>query len=138
MLNSQGFMTTQHGDIIGDGIRVPVDYKEIKLWPDGSVKVKTVNKPDEYQDIGKISLVRFPNPEGLKNIGYNKLSATDAAGSPVEDTDSKLKQGCLERANVFVPGQIDSILRLNAGVIANMRVVKFSDDLFRQAVNLKQ
>jgi flagellar basal-body rod protein FlgG len=137
-LNSQGYLVTQRGDIIGDGIKVPIDYKDIKIWPDGSIKVKTVNKPDEETPIGKLSLVRFPNPEGLKNIGYNKLVANDQSGEPIEDTDSKVKQGMLERANVFVPGQIDSILRLNAGVIANMRVVKFSDDLFRQAVNLKQ
>jgi flagellar basal-body rod protein FlgG len=137
-LNSQGYLTTQRGDIIGDGIKVPIDYKDIKIWPDGSIKVKTVNKQDEETPIGKLSLVRFPNPEGLKNIGYNKLVANDQSGEPIEDTDSKVKQGMLERANVFVPGQIDSILRLNAGVIANMRVVKFSDDLFRQAVNLKQ
>ncbi|HEY9687801.1 MAG TPA: flagellar hook basal-body protein [Coleofasciculaceae cyanobacterium] len=137
-LNSQGYLTTQRGDIIGDGVKVPIDYKDIKIWPDGSIKVRTVNKPDEDTMIGKLSLVRFPNPEGLKNIGYNKLVANDQSGEPIEDTDSKVKQGMLERANVFVPGQIDSILRLNAGVIANMRVVKFSDDLFRQAVNLKQ
>ncbi len=138
MLNSQGYMVTQRGDIVGSGIKIPVDYKEVQVWPDGTVKVKTLARPEEFAPIGKIDTVRFPNPEGLTNIGYNKLAASDASGVPVEDKDSKFRQGELERANVNVHAQIDQILRLNAGIISNMRIVKFSDDLYRQAVNLKQ
>lgn len=136
-LNSQGYLVTQRGDMVGDGIQIPADYKTVRIQQDGTVELQTASKPD-YHAVGKISLVRFVNPEKLENIGYNKLRATDEAGAPVSDTDSKIKQGNLERANVNVHHQVDHVLRLNAGVISNMRVIKFSDDLYRQAVNLKQ
>jgi flagellar basal-body rod protein FlgG len=124
--------------MVGDGIRIPVNYKQIQIQADGTVGVKTKADPDNFKPVGKISLMRFANPEGLKSIGYNKLLASDASGQPVVDGDSKLKQGNLERANVNVNLQIEQILRLNAGLISNMRIIKFADDLYRQAVNLKQ
>lgn len=136
-LNSQGYIVTQRGDIVGSGIQVPTDYKDIQIKPDGSVSVKTLNKP-EFTQIGKIETVRFNNPETLKNIGYNKLTVSKESGNAIADPDSKLKQGCLEQANVNVHTQVDQILRLNAGVISNMRIIKFVDDLYRQSVNLKQ
>jgi flagellar basal-body rod protein FlgG len=136
-LNSQGYIITQRGDIVGGGIQIPVDYSDIQIKPDGGVSVKTKEKP-EFEEIGKISMVRFPNSEGLKNIGYNKVVVSAESGEPETDKDSQLKQGCLEQANVNVHSQIDQVLRLNAGLISNMRIIKFADDLYRQSVNLKQ
>jgi flagellar basal-body rod protein FlgG len=135
--NSQGFLVTQRGDMVGDGIKLPVNYEKLQILPNGAVQalLKGEQKPKE---LGKLSLVQFTNPEGLKSIGYNKLLATEASGQPIKDETSTLKQGNLERANVSVFQQVDNILRLNAGVISNLRVVKFSDDIYRQAVNLKQ
>lgn len=136
-LNSQGYLTSQRGDIVGGGIQIPVDYSDIQIKPNGDVQVKTKDNP-EFKMIGKISTVRFASPESLKNIGYNKLTATPESGEAVVETDSKLKQGCLEQANVNVHTQVDQILRLNAGLISNMRIIKFADDLYRQSVNLRQ
>ncbi len=137
-LNSQGYIVTQYGDIVGNGIQMPVDYKDVQIKPEGDILIKTIAKPDEWQTLGKLSTVRFANPESLKNIGYNKLIVSDASGAPSTDDDSKFKQGCLERANVNVHTQVDQVLRLNAALISNMRIIKFSDDLYRQSVNLKQ
>jgi flagellar basal-body rod protein FlgG len=136
-LNSQGYLVTQRGDIVGDGIQIPADHKKIQIKPDGTVEIQTVSRP-EFHEVGKISLVRFINPEKLQNIGYNKHLATADAGTPTVDTDSRIKQGNLERSNVNVHHQIDQVLRLNAGVISNMRIIKFADDLYRQSVNLRQ
>lgn len=136
-LNSQGYLITQRGDIVGGGIQIPVDYSEVQIKENGNVSVKTKHKP-EFEEVGKISMVRFPNSEGLKNIGYNKMVVSTESGQPQADKDSQLKQGCLEQANVNVHTQIDQVLRLNAGLISNMRIIKFADDLYRQSVNLRQ
>jgi flagellar basal-body rod protein FlgG len=136
-LNSQGYIITQRGDIVGSGIQIPVDYSDIQIKADGHVLVRTRKEP-EFREVGKISLVRFANPEGLKNIGYNKLVAAPESGEAIPDNDSQLKQGCVEQANVNVHTQVDQVLRLNAGLISNMRIIKFADDLYRQSVNLRQ
>lgn len=136
-LNSQGYLVTQRGDMVGDGVQLPLNYTDMQIKPDGTISIQTSDNK-EWKQIGKLSLSRFINPEGLKSIGYNKLIPTEASGTPTADTDSKLKQGMLEGANVQVHAQIDQILRLNASVISNMRIIKFADDLYRQSVNLKQ
>lgn len=136
-LNSQGYLVNQRGDIVGDGIQLPPDYQHIKIYPDGKVEI-TTTKNEPPQVVGTIRVVRFNNPEGLKNIGYNKLLATNESGEPFTDPDSRIKQGELERSNVNIYAQIDQVLRLNAGMVSNMRIIKFADDLYRQSVNLRQ
>ncbi|MEB3287803.1 MAG: flagellar hook-basal body complex protein [Vampirovibrionales bacterium] len=136
-LNADGYIVSNRGDIVGNGIKIPDNYQEVLIDKTGDVKVKTTAKSDPFK-VGHIDLVRFNNPEGLQSIGYNKLLMSDDSGQPIVDTDSKIKQGNLERSNVNVFYQVDNILRLNASVISNFRIVKFSDDLYRQAVNLRQ
>lgn len=141
-LNSQGYLVTQRGDLVGEGIRLPVGYKKVVIKPNGDIKVKTEkntrNNEDDFETIGKISLVQFPNSEGLRSIGGNKLQASEESGSPQADNGSKIKQAFLERANVDVRTQVGHVLRLNAAIISNIRVIKFADDLYRQSVNLRQ
>lgn len=136
-LNSDGFMVTHRGDMVGNGIKIPANYQKIFIETNGEVKVMT-DLHGEAKTAGQIDLVRFANPEGLHSIGDNKLLATTKSGEAVIDNDSKLKQGSLETANVNMYYEIDRVLRLNATMISNMRIVKFSDDIFRQAVNLRQ
>ena len=136
-LNSEGYIVTNRGDMVGSGIQVPVDYQDIKIYEDGVVKVKITEQAAEQQ-VGKVDLVKFMNPEGLTHIGYNKVLASGDSGEALSDGDSKLKQGMLERSNVNVFVQVDQILRLNASILSNINVIRFADDVFRSAVNLRQ
>lgn len=136
--NSEGYLVTQRGDLVGAGIQLPTNYERIQIQPDGTVNafLKGNQAP---QKLGQLSLVKFTNPEGLKSIGYNKVVPSVESGPAVKlDNVTAFKQGNLERANVNVFYQVDQILRLNASLISNFRVIKFADDIYRQAVNLRQ
>ena len=135
--NSEGFLMTNRGDLVGDGIKLPLNYEKLFITDTGEVQVKLAGKI-EPETLGQIKLVTFANPEALKSIGYNKLLATAESGEATQIETKGIKQGCLERANVSMFHQIDQILRLNAGVLSNMKIVKFTDDVYRQAVNLRQ
>jgi flagellar basal-body rod protein FlgG len=138
-VNSEGFLVNNMGDLVGEGIQIPTNREKLKIDKDG--KVEVLLKGDTTPKLlGKIELVRFENPEGLKSIGGNKLIPTDQSGPPVKSPlgETQILQGQLERPNVNMYQMVDTVLRLNAGYIANLRILKFSDDLFRQAVNLKQ
>lgn len=138
MKTHDGYLVTARGDLLGNGIQVPTNYKKLAVMPDGVVKVK-VHENEEFQIVGRIRLATFPNAEGLKAIGDNKLVPTHQSGQPqLMAHQSELRQGYLERSNVNLHHQIDQILRLNAGVLSNMRIAKFTDDIYRQAVNLRQ
>lgn len=143
--DADGYLKTVRGDLVGNGIQVPAYYHKIFMADDGAVNVQ-LNPGDELTNIGKLNLVHFANSEALESIGGNKLIPTADSGQPQSvDLSSngtqfggRLRQGYLERANVNMYAQVDQVLRLNASVISNLRVAKFTDDLFRQSVNLRQ
>jgi flagellar basal-body rod protein FlgG len=137
VLNGKGYLVTPHGDMVGDGIQLPLEIKHVQFKNDGSVWVQT-EKTGAFSLIGHIGLVRFANAEKLNSIGYNKLVATSQSGEPVKDTQSLVKQGFLERSNVNVHMEVEQVLRLNASLISNMRIIKFADQIYQQAVNLRQ
>ncbi len=136
-VNSEGYIVTNHGDLVGTGFQVPPDYQKVFFKPDGTVLARITESGKDIP-LGKLDLVRFINPEGLQDNGYNRLVPTADSGVPVKDNDSAIKQGMLESSNVSVFGEVDRVLRLNASIISNMRIIKFTDDIFRQAVNLRQ
>jgi flagellar basal body rod protein FlgG len=47
-------------------------------------------------------------------------------------------QGALERSNVDLYDEIHTSMRINAGVITNMRLVKLMDELLNQAIRIRQ
>ncbi|MEM0952043.1 MAG: flagellar hook basal-body protein [Cyanobacteria bacterium P01_H01_bin.74] len=136
-LNSEGYLMTSHGDLVGNGIQLPVKRNQIQIKPTGEVLVQH-NAGEKFKPVGQITLVQFANPEKLQSLGYNRLAATDESGEPKVDNQSALKQGFLERSNVNIYSQIEKILRLNASVISEIKLIKFTDQIYQQAVNLKQ
>lgn len=132
-----GLLYTQRGDLVGSGIRLPQSYNQLFIQPNGQIEVET-KAGEPHQVVGQLNLLTFANPEALKSIGGNKLVPTEQSGQPVLVGKVQFSQGKLERANVNVSNQVEQILRLNAGLISNFRVIKFTDDIFRQAVTLRQ
>jgi flagellar basal-body rod protein FlgG len=137
-LNNQGQLVTQHGDLVGDGIQLPIHYDELQITQEGTVQVLQKGQAAPTV-LGKLTLVRFTNPEALQSVGENKLVATETSGpAQLDNGASRIKQGELERANVNVFHQVEQVLRMNASTISSLRLIKFSDDLYRQAINLRQ
>jgi flagellar basal-body rod protein FlgG len=136
--NAEGFVVTAHGDLVGTGIQIPATYHEVRFLPNGKVMLyEKAGQPGK--EIGEVPIVNFPNPEGLRTLGNNLVEETTDSGAPVEVADHRLiKQGRLEESNVNVHMAVVDILRLNAGVVTNLRVVKAIDDIYQQAVNLRQ
>jgi flagellar basal-body rod protein FlgG len=136
--NTQGFIVDNFGNMVGTGIQIPARYDKVVIDPDGTVKLREVPAGD-LKEIGHINIVNFTNPEGLKAIGNNLLVATGESGDPQKVKDHHLiQQGYLESSNVSVNSAVEDILRLNAGVIGNLRVIKAVDDIYKEAIQLRQ
>lgn len=136
--NSQGYLTTNSGDIVADGIKIPPVYSKLDIDTDGSVKVQ-YEKYGEFKKIGHIPLVAFANYEGLKPVDGNKVLPTEESGQAILMTDHKyIKQGSIERANVSIYDTVHDVLKLNAGVISGTRLIKIVDEMYRQSINLRQ
>lgn len=137
-LNKEGYIITNDGYLVGDGIKVPVNHEGLRIKADGTVMI--IEKGHTQQTVlGKIPVVQFQNPEGLKSVENNKVIATENSGQPQLLKDhSYVAQGGLERSNTDYIGNINEVLRLNSSMIAGTRLIKVIDDMYQKSINLTQ
>ncbi len=137
-VNSEGYIVTSDGWLVADGIKIPANYQKLKIQLDGTVSVLK-KTGSTLEKIGKIPLVSFNNPEGLKKIEGNKVEETQKSGKATLIADhSDIKQGTLEKSNVNIFSYVNESLKLNGSLIASTRLVKVVDDIYRQSINLRQ
>ncbi len=87
-------VTTEGNPVLNSGgapITVPLDTGTITITRDGTISADT-------QEIGKIKLVSFENPQALSKVGSGLYEAVDQ--SPTTDPDSEILQGMVESSNV--------------------------------------
>lgn len=137
-ITKDGYLTTNDGWLVGGGIQIPSNTYKISIKKDGTVTSMDSSQAPEKK-IGVIPLVQFRNPEGLKQGDNNKLIPTDESGQAklVKDHDY-IAQYSLEHSNTNVWNSASEILRLNASMIASMRMAKVIDSMYNKSINLRQ
>jgi flagellar basal-body rod protein FlgG len=136
-LNEHRQLVTETGDIIGAGIVVPKDEGKLLISEVGDVTYRRKkNAQDEV--LGHLDVVRFNNPDGLLRISDNQLLPTERSGEPELSPKPRIMQGALERSNVDLYDEIHASMRINTGVITNLRLIKVMDELLNQAIRIRQ
>ena len=134
-----GYLVTNDGWLVGDGIKIPTNIYRFSIKDDGRVMVMDDKLSDKEREIGKISIVRFNNPEALEKGAPNKMKATEESGEATLVKDHHIiAQNALERANINIYDAVNEMLRLNASMIASMRMAKIADDLYNKSINLRE
>lgn len=137
-VNNEGYLVTNDGYLVGDGIKIPANYENLRIKEDGTVTLLSQSK-DTSEVLGKIPVVQFQNPEGLKTDEYNKVIATDNSGPPMLIKEHRyISQGNLERSNSDYINNVNEVLRLNASMIASTRLIKVVDEMYQKSINLTQ
>lgn len=137
-LDKDGYIITNDGYLVGDGIKVPVNHEGLRIKENGTVIIIEKGHTQETV-LGKIPVVQFQNPEGLKGVENNKVIATEQSGQPQLLKDhAYIAQGGLERSNTDYIGNINEVLRLNSSMIAGTRLIKVIDDMYQKSINLTQ
>lgn len=137
-LGKDGYLVTNDDWLVSEGIQIPLNCYKWNIKSNGDVVAyDSKDKPERL--IGKISLVQFANPEGLEQAGNNKLKSTDESGEAklVKDHDS-IAQYSIELSNTNVYNSVSDMLRLNASMIASMRMMKVVDDMYNKSINIRQ
>lgn len=133
-----GYLMTNDGWLVGEGIKIPTNCYKFAIKPNGDFASYDSGGTSE-KILGKIPLVQFSNPEGLKQGDGNKMLATQESGEAVLLKEHNyIAQGSLERSNVNIYGSVSDMLRLNASMIASMRMAKVVDDMYNKAINIRQ
>lgn len=138
MVDKDGYIITNDGYLVGDGIQLPVNYDNIAIKSNGEIEIFS-NDGTERETIGVIPLVNFQNPEGLKKSDNNKYYLTAESGEPVlVKNHNRFKQGSLEVTNIDMIGEVNAILRLNASMLASFKVMETINDMYSKTLQLNQ
>ena len=134
-----GYLVTEDDWIVGEGIKIPANCFKFEIKPNGEVYAYDTNESISAKKLGTIPLVRFASQENLKSIGMNKLQATEDSGEAmlVKNHDC-FAQNNLENSNANIYSGVSDMLRLNASMIAGMRMMKVVDDMYNKAINIRE
>ncbi len=136
-VNSEGYLVSAGGLLVGSGIKLPATYKRIKINTDGLVFVLE-EKEAEFKKIGKIPLVAFKNPEGLEIAEGNVFRTSEKSGEPeLIVNHTKIKQGKIERANFDPFTFINETLKINGSILSSARFIRIMDQMYRESTNLR-
>jgi flagellar basal body rod protein FlgG len=101
----------------------------VQMETDGTLKT------EDGVLIGKLNVVNFTNPEGLKDIGDNMYMATAASGDVIDveiggmSNQTNITQGALETSNVSLVKNMSAMVQLNTIIKAEMKVIKILDQM---------
>lgn len=93
--------------------------------------------------LGRISMVIFPNSNGLERMGNNMWRATDNSGLPVigiAKTGGRglINGGFLEQSNIDIGNEFTDLIVTQRGFQANTKVVTTVDEMLQDLINMKR
>lgn len=111
----------------------------ILISEDGIVSIK--DEEGNAYNIGRIAVVSFINPQGLESVGDNMYRMPTADGTvtgpEMEDAESKLMQGFLERSNVDIIDEMTDLIMAQRAYQLSSRVLQTADEMERLANDLR-
>lgn len=129
--NSEGFLTTLHGDrVLGsDGSPIRIDVEGLYVQKNGTL----VDRAGVV--LGQVRLVTFKDLQSLSKVGDNLFMQTQKSGAPEPaPAQTELRQGFLEVSNANVVKDMVQMIVVNRAYEANQRVISSHDQLLAQAV----
>ncbi len=142
------FRQTSAGEVVTvDGYRVAnfdaIDdgTTDITIAPDGSFSTM-VNGVQTTKTA--ITLVRFPNPEGLQSLGRNLFKPTESSGdaqaglTPGENGVGTIAQRYVEQSSVNAAEEMVNMILSQRAYEASSKAIKASDEMLDVSNNLRR
>lgn len=139
-LNQNGQIVTNQGLVVVGLPQVPQGTTDVTIGPNGIITTTTNN---QTQQLGQIVIDDFQNPDGLRQIGGNLYTETDASGAPLEgqpglEGRGTLLQGYLENSNVRVVDEMVRLIQAQRAYEVNSKTIQAADEMMSLANNLKR
>ncbi len=129
------------GRLLSPTVTIPQDAVDVEIKPDGRVLAYLQNNP-QPQQVAKIQLATFINPEGLLKRGENLFAETDASGSPTTNDPGQpgtglLRGGFLEASNVDPVKELIDLITTQRSFELNSEAVKAGDQMLQVISTLR-
>ena len=134
---ANGYLVTVDDWMVGDGIKIPPNSYKFEIKPNGDV-MNYDNAGSLPEKIGTIPVVQFDNPEALEQGHNNKVVFNSETGEPRLVKDDLIRQNAVEVSNVNIYDELNTMMRLNASMIASLNLMKVANDMYTKGINLQQ
>jgi len=120
---------------------------QISIGPDGVISAYVKEDPEDAEGqlmlLGRIYLFKFPNNDGLQQVGNTYLLPTSNSGFPSvvipgSNGTGKTITSRLEMSNVELAKEFTDMIITQRGFQANSRIITVSDEMLQELVNLKR
>ncbi len=141
-LSSDGTIVSSSGFPISPSMTVPSGSTNLQVSQDGKVSIILPGEQTSTE-IGQIELARFINPSGLRSLGGNLFSASDASGDPVismpgEEGTGTILQKFTESSNVQVIDEMVNMISAQRAYEIISKSIQAGEDMLQVANNLKR
>ena len=131
--DSTGRLVTTDGYGVIPAITIPTDATEVTISEDGTVSAR-IGNADNLTELGQLQLALFANDAGLRPLGDNLFSVTEASGDAVVGTPQDtgygyLKQGYVENSNVDSVKEITDLISAQRAYEMNSKVITTADEM---------
>jgi flagellar basal-body rod protein FlgG len=113
-IDNEGALVDPNGYRLDPAISIPQGATKVVIRQDGTV-LASINNSSSLQEVGQITLVRFPNPGGLQSLGQNMYKETPSSGDAIYGTANNegfgsVNQYSLESSNVDIMSEMMRML----------------------------
>lgn len=129
------------GRILQPALQIPADATNVTITADGRVTIQ--NAQNQVQEIGQLSLFRFPNSQGLMQRGENLFVETTASGTAIQGVPGtlgygQLRQRALEASNVEPVRELVDLIRTQRNFELNGQTIQAADQMLQLISNLRR
>lgn len=136
-----GKIVDKNGNALQPEITIPAEARGIEVAPSGEVSI-LLDMGTPPQQIGQIDIVSFVNPSGLRSMGRNLFSQSNASGVPATSRPGLngvgyLAQGQLESSNVNIVDEMVNMITAQRAYETNSKVIQSADQMLQAINNLR-
>lgn len=143
-IDAEGQFVTSNGYRLLPEVTLPDGFirESVTISNDGRVTVR-VPESDEPIEVGQLQLYRFVNPAGLRAIGENLFSVTQASGDaiggqPGFDGMGETLHKFVEQSNVQVVDEMVNMITAQRAYEMSSKAIQTTDTMLGIANNLKR
>jgi flagellar basal-body rod protein FlgG len=141
-MDGEGTLVTPSGLRVAPGFSFPEGTSEVGVQRDGKVLVRSQGE-EESAELGTLDIYRFANPAGLRAVGNNLYSETEASGAAQpgiagEAGFGSVESGLLEASNVSVVEEMIRLIEAQRAYELNSKAIQTSEDMLSVTNQLKR
>lgn len=140
-VDADGNVTAFRGRFLEPPVTVPDGLVDTRI--DAAGVITAADETGSRQEIGRISLFRFGNPQGLEALGDGLFRETAnsgevVAGEPGDGTFQPIAVGAIEGSNVNMAEEFTNMLIAQRAYQACAKTFSIGDQMLQLATNLTQ